>query len=156
LGVTIKTNFYFFKSVKKILILDAIPNANLEIGSKKMTANTIALNANHSTIQQSHVEFCCLIKCFWTLWITTSWSLLGPRVEVGLPPNIMKGINIFTVNIIKDFSYNYDKIIQVLWKKGYKKWCHMALWNFRLRFEPSSLPPLTKGDNKIKKEPKMG
>jgi len=26
----------------------------------------------------------------------------------------MKGINIFTVDVIKDFSCNYDKIIQVL------------------------------------------
>jgi hypothetical protein len=61
-------------------------------------------------------------------------------MEVGLAPNIMKGINIFTADVIKDFSYNYDKIIQMLWKKGNKKkksllwkclkWCHMALWNF--------------------------
>ncbi len=45
---------------------------------------------------------------------TTGWSLLGPGVEVGLAPNIMKGINIFTIDVIKDFSCNYDKIIQVL------------------------------------------
>jgi DNA-binding HxlR family transcriptional regulator len=25
-----------------------------------------------------------------------------------------------------------------------KKWCHVVLWNFRLHFEPSCLPPLTK------------
>jgi hypothetical protein len=36
----------------------------------------------------------------------TSWSFWGPGVEVGLAPNIMKGINIFTVDVIKDFSYN--------------------------------------------------
>jgi hypothetical protein len=30
----------------------------------------------------------------------------------------MKDINIFTADVIKDFPYNYDKIIQVLWKKG--------------------------------------
>jgi hypothetical protein len=40
----------------------------------------------------------------------------------------------------------------MLWKEGSKKkkpilwkclkWCHMALWNFRLRFEPLGLPPL--------------
>jgi hypothetical protein len=53
--------------------------------------------------------------------MTTSWSLLGPGVEVGLAPNIMKGINIFTANLIKNFSPNYDRIIQVLWKKGNKK-----------------------------------
>jgi hypothetical protein len=52
---------------------------------------------------------------------TTSWSLLGPGVEVGLAPNFMKDINIFTTDVIKDFSYNYDRIIQVLWKKGNKK-----------------------------------
>jgi len=45
---------------------------------------------------------------------TTIWSLLGLGVEVGLTPNIMKGINIFIANVNKDFSYNYDKIIQVL------------------------------------------
>jgi hypothetical protein len=33
----------------------------------------------------------------------------------------MKGINIFTANVIKDFPYNYDRIIQELWKKGNKK-----------------------------------
>ncbi len=49
-----------------------------------------------------------LVDPFWDL----EW-------EVGLAPNIiMKGINIFTADIIKDFPYNYDKIIQVLWKKG--------------------------------------
>jgi hypothetical protein len=57
LGATIKINFIFFTSVKRILVLDGIPNPNLEIGSQKMTANIIALNANHSTIQQSHAEF---------------------------------------------------------------------------------------------------
>ncbi len=51
----------------------------------------------------------------------TSWSLLGLGVEVGLMPIIMKGINIFNADVIKDFSYNYDGIIQVLWKKGNKK-----------------------------------
>jgi hypothetical protein len=64
----------------------------------------------------------------------------------------MKGINIFTVDVIKDFSYNYDRKIQVLWKKGNKKkksllwkclkWCHMAFWNFKLCFEPSGPLPL--------------
>jgi hypothetical protein len=33
--------------------------------------NTIALNASHSKNQQFHVEFCCLINVFWTLWIKT-------------------------------------------------------------------------------------
>jgi hypothetical protein len=73
---------------------------------------------------------------------STSWSLLGPRVEVGLVPNIMKCIHIFTADVIKDFSYNYDKIIQALLKKGNKKkkpllwkclkWCHMALSDYIL------------------------
>jgi hypothetical protein len=57
----------------------------------------------------------------------TSWSLLGPGVEVGLEPNIMKGTNIFSANIIKDFPYNYDKIIQVLWKKGNKEKKNLTL-----------------------------
>jgi hypothetical protein len=83
----------------------------------------------------------------------TRWSLLGPGVEVGLTHNIMKGIKVFTVDIIKDYSCNYGRIIQVLWKKGsktkkililklFEKWCHIALSNFRLRFEPLGLPPL--------------
>jgi hypothetical protein len=42
-------------------------------------------------------------------------------VEIGLAPNIMKGIDIFTADVIEDFPYNYDKIIQVLQKKGNKK-----------------------------------
>jgi hypothetical protein len=46
---------------------------------------------------------------------------MRPGVEVGLAPNIMKGINIFTPNVIKDFPYKYDKIIQVLWKKRNKE-----------------------------------
>jgi hypothetical protein len=36
-------------------------------------------------------------------------------------PNIMKGINIFSADVIKDWSYNYGTIIQMLWKKGSKK-----------------------------------
>ncbi len=104
----------------------------------------------------SHENPSRLLSILWsTHWSRdqTSWSLLGPGVEVGLAPNIMKGINIFTTDVIKDFPYNYDKIIQVLWKKGNKKkksllwkclkWCHMTFWNFRLYFEPSGLPPLT-------------
>jgi hypothetical protein len=31
-------------------------------------------------------------------------------VEVGLMPSIIKGINIFTANVIKDCPYNYGKI----------------------------------------------
>jgi hypothetical protein len=97
---------------------------------------------------------------------TTSWSLLGPGVELGpSAPNIMKGINIFNeTNVVKDFSYNYDRIIQVLWKKGNKKkinllvwkclrWCHMTtLSNFRLRFEPSGLPTSTNEYNESKQQ----
>jgi hypothetical protein len=51
----------------------------------------------------------------------TSWSLLGPGVEVGLVPNIMKVLIFLMANVIKKFSYNYDRIIQMLWKKGNKK-----------------------------------
>jgi hypothetical protein len=44
----------------------------------------------------------------------TSCSLLGAGVEAGLAPNIMKDINILMENVIKEFSYNYDRIIQEL------------------------------------------
>jgi hypothetical protein len=53
-------------------------------------------------------------------------------VEVGLVPNIMKGINIFTTDVIKDFPYNYDKIIQVLWKKDNKKKKKITLKMFEM------------------------
>jgi len=33
-------------------------------------------------------------------YLTTSWSLLGPGVEVGLSPNFMKGIHIFPISIV--------------------------------------------------------
>jgi len=72
-------------------------------------------------------------------------------VELGLAPNIWKGINIFTVDVIKDFPYNYDRIIPVLWKKGNKKkkitwkclkWCHMAHWNFACHHTPQRAPTI--------------
>jgi hypothetical protein len=47
-------------------------------------------------------------------------------------------------------------IIQGLWKEGNKKknYCegvcgHVAFWNFKLHFEPLSLPPLNIGDVNI-------
>ncbi len=36
---------------------------------------------------------------------TTSWSLLGPGVEVGLTPNCMKGIHIFSLLIVGSFYF---------------------------------------------------
>ncbi len=33
-------------------------------------------------------------------YLTTSWSLLGPGVEVGLTPNFMKGIHVFPISIV--------------------------------------------------------
>jgi hypothetical protein len=44
--------------------LGVIPNVNLELNSQRMVTKIIALNVNHSKIQQSHVEFCYLIKFF--------------------------------------------------------------------------------------------
>jgi len=82
----------------------------------------------------------------------TSWSLLGPGVEVGLVPNIMKCINIFIANVIKDSPYNLwqNNSSAVKERQQEKKiftlkvfeMMPMALWNFRLCFEPSGLPPL--------------
>jgi len=53
--------FGTFISAKKSLVLNVILNANFEIGNQRMITNIIILNANHSKIQQFHVEFCCLI-----------------------------------------------------------------------------------------------
>lgn len=36
----------------------------LRQATKRMIANTIALNSNHSKIKQSHAKFYCLIKYF--------------------------------------------------------------------------------------------
>jgi hypothetical protein len=46
-----------------------------------------------STTVVYHEDSCC----------TTSWSLLGPRVELGLMPNFMKGIHIFPFSIVGSF-----------------------------------------------------
>jgi hypothetical protein len=57
-----------------------------------MVANTIALNVNHNKIQQFHVEFCYLIKLFWTLQITTKsrWqNEKGTKQKVGLGTTLM-------------------------------------------------------------------
>jgi len=35
----------------------------------------------------------------------TSWSLLGPGVEVGLTPNFMKGIHVFPLSIVGSFFF---------------------------------------------------
>ncbi len=40
---------------------------------------------------------------FWWPCQKTSWSLLGPGVEVGLMPNCMKGIHIFLLLIVGSF-----------------------------------------------------
>jgi hypothetical protein len=37
----------------------------------------------------------------------TSWSLLGPRLEVGLTPNFMKGIHIFPISIVGSFYFYF-------------------------------------------------
>jgi hypothetical protein len=54
--------FTLSQNVRMSLILDVILNVNLKINSQRMIGSTIALYANHNKIQQSHVEFCCLIK----------------------------------------------------------------------------------------------
>ncbi len=60
-------------------------------------------------------------------------------MEVGLTPNIVKGINIFIADVIKECPYNYDWIVQMLWKEGHKKknlyfesvW-NDAMWHFEI------------------------
>jgi hypothetical protein len=59
---------------------------------------------------------------YWLMESSTSWSLLGPGVEVGVKPNFMKGIHICPLSIVG----------------------HVVPWKFRLCFESSGLPPLTK------------
>jgi len=53
--------FGTFISDKRSLVLNVILNANFEIDNQRITTNIIILNANHSKIQQFHVQFCCLI-----------------------------------------------------------------------------------------------
>ncbi len=59
---------------------------------------------------------------YWLMESPTSWSLLGPGVEVSLTPNFTKGIHICPLSIVG----------------------HVTPWKFRLHFEPSGLPSLTK------------
>jgi hypothetical protein len=54
-------NYFLHQSAKRSLIL-ILHNNFFEMGKQRMASNTIALNAKHSTIQQFHVEFCCLMK----------------------------------------------------------------------------------------------
>ncbi len=61
---------------------------------------------NNMGTRQEHDETPPKTKWVKKIYAQTSWSLLGPGVEVGLVPNIMKGINILMANVIKDFSYN--------------------------------------------------
>jgi hypothetical protein len=43
---------------------------------------------------------------------------------------------------LKEWENNYGLCkISLLWRCF--KWCHVALWKFRFRFEASGLPPLT-------------
>jgi len=56
----------------------------------------------------------------------TSWSLLGPGVEVGLTPNFMKGIHIFPLFIVGSFlkkilSNKLDVQCMVIVKKEQNK-----------------------------------
>jgi len=68
LGAIIKINYFFiFRNVKGSLVLNVIPNVNLEIGSQRTVAKHSCINANHSSIQQFHIKFCCLIKKNWTI-----------------------------------------------------------------------------------------
>ncbi len=47
-----------------------------------------------------------------TLPMETSWSLLGPGIEVGLTPNFMKGSHIFPLSIVGSF---FSFFYQVNW-----------------------------------------
>jgi len=53
-------NYFLHQSAKRSLILGVIHNIFFDMGNQRMATNAIALNANHSTIQQFHAEFCCL------------------------------------------------------------------------------------------------
>jgi hypothetical protein len=58
--------------------------------------------------------------------VSTSWSLLGPGVEVGLTPNFMKGIHIFPLFIVGSFfnfflSSKLDVQCMVIAKKEQNK-----------------------------------
>ncbi len=41
-----------------------ISNENFEINKQKMFANKVALKVNYIKNQQSHIEFCCLVKFY--------------------------------------------------------------------------------------------
>jgi hypothetical protein len=47
----------------------------------------------------------CSSFVFWNFKTPTSWSILGPGVEVGLMPNCMKCIHIFPILIVGSFYF---------------------------------------------------
>ncbi len=58
--------------------------------------------AESNTKEGSPTEAFWFLDC---LQRTTSWSLLGPGVVVGLTPNFMKGIHIFLLSIVGSFYF---------------------------------------------------
>jgi hypothetical protein len=65
-------------------------------------------------------------QCFATLSCLTSWSLLGPRVEVGLTFNFMKGIHIFPFQLWGHFFSFFlpsklDVLCMIIVKKEHNK-----------------------------------
>jgi hypothetical protein len=65
----------------------------------------------------------------------TSWSLLGPRVEVGLMPNFIKGIHIFPLSIVGSFFFfflpsNLDVQCMVIVKWEQNKFFFKTLLNW--------------------------
>ncbi len=65
----------------------------LRLGDDQSRNNLPPVKVEHLNYQNKH---------------RTSWPLLGPRVEVGLMPNFMKGIHIFLLPIVGSFLKKYS------------------------------------------------
>jgi hypothetical protein len=71
------------------------PQSHDSLLNKGMKDWDSGLNARGSRTFIGTVHIATALVSWRRSWKETSWSLLGPGVEVGLAPNIMKGINIF-------------------------------------------------------------
>ncbi len=74
--------------------------------------------AESNTKEGSPTEAFWFLDC---LQRTTSWSLLGPRVEVGLMPNFIKGIHIFPLSIVGSFFFFLSNKFDVQCQEGTKQ-----------------------------------
>jgi hypothetical protein len=85
------------------------------------------------------------VRAFQTMKCSVQWAFHFSKHLVGWTANpcSFHSPTAMTTGTIKRMRNNYGLWkISLLWRCF--KWCHVAPWKFRLRFEASGLPPLNK------------